>query len=83
MTLDKARLYDRALNGNEVQEAARNSQLFVSNKELLAALSPEQRKSKGELEKQLKDSQNALRKAPKAIDPNKLKVKRKNNSTTR
>ena len=36
-------------------------------------MSPEQRKSKGELEKQLKDSQNALRKAPKAIDPNKLK----------
>ena len=73
VTLDKARLYDRALNEKEVQEAARDSQLFVSNKELLAALSPEQRKSKGELEKQLKDSQNALRKAPKAIDPNKLK----------
>ena len=73
VTIDKARLYDRALNEKEIEEAARDSQLFVSNKELLAALSPEQRKSKGELEKQLKDSRNALRKAPKAIDPNKLK----------
>ena len=72
-TIDKARLYDRALNEKEVQEAARDSQLFVSNKELLATLSQEQRKAKAQLEKKLKDSMNTLRKAPKAIDPNKLK----------
>jgi hypothetical protein len=73
VTIDKARLYDRALNEKEVEEAARGNQLFVSNKELLATLSPEQRKSKAQLEKKLKDSTNALRKAPKSIDPNKLK----------
>ncbi len=73
VTIDKARLYDRALNEKEVQEAARGSELFVSNKDLLAALSPEQRKAKGQLEKKLKDSMNALRKAPKPIDPNKLR----------
>ena len=73
VTIDKARLYDRALNEKEIEEAARGNQLFVSNKELLATLSPEQRKSKAQLEKELKDSMNALRKAPKSIDPNKLK----------
>ena len=73
VTIDKAILYDRALNEKEVGEAARGSQLFVSNKELLATLSPEQRKAKVQLEKKLKDSMNALRKAPKSIDPNKLK----------
>ena len=73
VTIDKAILYDRALNEKEVEEAARGSQLFVSNKELLATLSPEQRKAKAQLEKKLKDSMNALRKAPKSIDPNKLK----------
>ena len=73
VTIDKARLYDRALNEKEVREAARDSQLFVSSKELLAVLSAEQKKSMEQLEKQLKDFQNALRKAPKAIDPGKLK----------
>ena len=73
VSIDKARLYDRALNEKEVEEAARDSQLFVSNKELLATLSPEQRKAKAQLEKKLKDSRNALKKAPKSIDPNKLK----------
>jgi hypothetical protein len=73
VTIDKARLYDRALEEKEVEEAARGNQLFVSNKDLLAALSPEQRKAKVQLEKKLKDSMNALRKAPKSIDPNKLK----------
>lgn len=73
VTIDKAILYDRALNEKEVEEAARGSQLFVSNKELLASLSPEHRKAKAQLEKKLKDSMNALRKAPKAIDSNKLK----------
>ena len=73
VTIDKARLYDRALNVKEIEEAARGSQLFVSNKDLLATLSPEQRKAKAQLEKKLKDSMNALRKAPKSIDPNKLK----------
>ena len=71
--IDKARLYDRALSEKEVAEAARGNQLFVSNKELLAALSPEQRKAKGQLEKQLKDSRNALKRAPKPVDANKLK----------
>ena len=63
VTIDKARLYDRALNVKEVEEAARGSQLFVSNKDLIATLSPEQRKAKAQLEKKLKDSMNALRKA--------------------
>ena len=73
VTIDKARLYDRALNEKEVKEAARGSQLFVSRNDLLKVLSAEQRKSLGQLEKQLKDAQIALRKAPKAIDSGKLK----------
>jgi hypothetical protein len=78
VTIDQAILYDRALNEKEVEEAARGSQFFVSNKELLASLSPEHRKTKAQLEKKLKDSMNALRKAPKAIDPNKLKGEAQN-----
>ena len=70
--IDKARLYDRALNPEEVEQAARGNQTFVSNRELLARLSPEQRASKGTLEKNLKEARNALRKAPKPIQPNKL-----------
>jgi hypothetical protein len=73
VTIDKARLYDRALNEKELEEAARGNQLFVSNKELLAALSPEQRKAKAQLDKELKNTMNALKKAPKPVDANKLK----------
>jgi len=70
--IDKARLYDRALNPQEVEQAARGNQTFVSNRALLARLSPEQRASKGTLEKNLKEARNALRKAPKPIQPYKL-----------
>ena len=70
--IDKARLYDRALNPQEVEQAARGNQTFVSNRELLARFSPEQRASKGTLEKNLKEARNALRKAPKPIQTNKL-----------
>ncbi len=73
VTIDKARLYDRALNKKEVEIAARGNQLFVSNKDVLAVLSPDQKRFKVQLEKKLKDSMNALRKAPKPLDPNKLK----------
>jgi hypothetical protein len=73
VTIDKARLYDRALNKKEVEESAKGNQLFVSNKEVLAVLLPDQRKSKAQLEKKLKESKNALKKAPKPVEPSKLK----------
>ena len=73
VTIDKARLYDRALNNKEVEDAAKGNQLFVSNKEVLAVLSPDQRKTKAQLEKKLKESRNALKKAPKPVEPSKLK----------
>lgn len=72
-SIDKARLYDRALNVKEVEEAARGYPLFVTNQEILAALTPAQRMVKGKLEKKLNNSMNVLRKAPKFIDPKKLK----------
>jgi hypothetical protein len=73
VTIDKARLYNRALNKKEVEESAKGNQLFVSNKEVLAVLLPDQRKSKAQLEKKLKESKNALKKAPKPVEPSKLK----------
>ena len=73
VTIDKALLYARALNNEEVEEAARGKQSFVSNKDVLAFLSPDQRKLKAELEKKLKASRNSLKKAPKSVDPSKLK----------
>jgi len=73
VTIDKAMLYDRALGEKEVEEAARGNQLFVSNKELTAALSKEERKAKERLEKEIRNGRNTLAKSPKPIDPNKLK----------
>lgn len=73
VTIDKALLYARALNKKEVEDAARGKQSFVSNKDVLAFLSPDQRKLKAELEKKLKASRNSLKKAPKSVDPSKLK----------
>ena len=73
VSIDKAMLYDRALSEKEVEEAARGNQLFVSNKDLIAALSREQRKAKDQLEKEIRNGRNTLNKAPKSLDPNKLK----------
>ena len=73
VSIDKAMLYDRALSEKEVEEAARGNQLFVSNKDLIAALSREQRKTKDQLEKEIRNGRNTLNKAPKSLDPNKLK----------
>jgi hypothetical protein len=73
VSIDKAILYDRALKKNEVEEAARGKQSFVSTKDIVAFLSPDQRKLKSELEKKLKASRNTLKKASKPVDPSKLK----------
>lgn len=48
----EARLYDRALKPDEVMASFGGSSDYVSQQELVAALSPQQRKEKGVLEKQ-------------------------------
>ncbi|HIF01063.1 MAG TPA: hypothetical protein EYQ63_29650, partial [Fuerstia sp.] len=46
VTLDKARLYNRALTATEVASSASGDNLYISNQELVQALTPDQKAKK-------------------------------------
>jgi hypothetical protein len=72
VSIDRARLYDRALTAVEVESAATGNNLFISEKDLLAALTPEQKTKREALNKSLEQSQVALKKLPPQRDLGKL-----------
>lgn len=69
-SIARARLYTRALTAEEV--AGSSGGLFISEKEMVEALSPQQRERKGALEKSLAEAKNAFQHAPKPQDPKAL-----------
>jgi hypothetical protein len=72
VSLDRARLYDRALSAAEVASANSGDNLYISDQDLLLALSPRQRVEMKTLSQTLERSKIALEKAPKSRDPMKL-----------
>ncbi|MBM80777.1 MAG: hypothetical protein CMJ78_09305 [Planctomycetaceae bacterium] len=74
-SIDNARLYNRALTAEEAKAAFSGKNLYISEEQLLAALSDEQKTERAGLKKQLKEKSEALAKVPKNID---LKVVQQN-----
>ncbi len=68
VTLDRARLYDRALTAREVAASGGSETQFISDKEMLAALTPAQRDSREELTRILEKTETALKKLPAPVD---------------
>ncbi|MDA1017161.1 MAG: DUF1588 domain-containing protein, partial [Planctomycetota bacterium] len=72
VSIDKARLYDRALTPEEVAASASGNNLYVSDEDLLLAMTPEQKAKRAALIKTLDQSQVALKEVPANQDPAKL-----------
>ena len=64
MTLDKARLYDRALTPDEVATSSSGDYLYVSDADVVNELNPDQRDKKIALENSIQDSETALAATP-------------------
>lgn len=69
-SIARARFYPRALTAEEV--AGSSGGLFLSNKELVEAMTPEQRQRHEALKKSLAEAEKALQSAPKPQDPKAL-----------
>jgi hypothetical protein len=63
-SIDKARLYTRALTAEEVAASAGGASHYVSDDDVIAALSPEQGQRKAALETAIADAESALRALP-------------------
>ena len=72
VSIDKARLYDRALTADEVAASAGDNSKYVSDEELLAAMTPKQKEKRAALVKSLDQSRVALKQVPANQDPAKL-----------
>jgi hypothetical protein len=70
--IDLARLYDRALTAAEVVASHSGENLYVSDKELLLALQPEQREKVLSLRTTSEKVTIALKNVPAPLDPQKL-----------
>ncbi len=69
VNLDKARLYDRALTADEVIASAGGENLYISNDELVQALTPVQRQKHKDLRASLERAELALKDVPSVEDP--------------
>lgn len=72
VSIDQAKLYDRALTAEEVAAAASGHNTFISEKELTAALTDTQRAKKDELTKDLESARTSLKQVPENKDPGKI-----------
>ncbi len=72
VSIDKARLYDRALTAEEVAASASGNNLFVSDDDLLLAMTPEQKEKRAALNKSLDQAKDALKQVPPNQDPAKV-----------
>ena len=68
VSIGQARLYDRALTPDEIDASGRGNSFYVTDKELVGALTPEQRSERTTLKKAIRESQVALEKIPKNRD---------------
>lgn len=72
VSIDKARFYNRALSEVEVQAAFSGENTFITEPQLLAALTEDQRSKRASTLKNIRDSEAALSKVPANQDPRKL-----------
>jgi hypothetical protein len=72
VSIDKARLYNRALTAEEVAASSSGNNLFISEKDLLQALTPEQKLKQKALTRTLDESTTALKQIPASVDPKTL-----------
>lgn len=72
VSIDKARLYDRALTAAEVAASANGNTLYVSDEDLLRAMTPEQKEKRAALNKSLDQSRVALNQVPANQEPGKV-----------
>lgn len=72
VSIDKARLYDRALTADEVAESASGNGLFISDADLLMAMTAEQKEKRAALSKSLEQSTASLKQVPPDHEPGKL-----------
>ena len=72
VSIDKARLYDRALTADEVAASASGNNLFVSDADLLLAMTPEQKEKRTALSKSLDQSRANLKQVPPNQNPDKV-----------
>ena len=68
VAIDQARLYDRAITADEVAELASGHGSFISDKELTAALAPQQRRQKQELTTAIDQAKTELAQIPENVD---------------
>ena len=73
VSIDKARLYDRALTADEVAASASGNNLFISDEDLLLAMTPEQKEKRAALSKSLDQSRVALKQVSPNQEPEKVK----------
>lgn len=64
VSIDKARLYDRALTAEEVAASSSGTNLYISDKDLEKALTEEQKKKRDELNRTIQQTEVALKKVP-------------------
>ncbi|MBP62680.1 MAG: hypothetical protein CMJ62_14265 [Planctomycetaceae bacterium] len=70
VSIDQARLYDRALTLKEVQAAAAGRGSFVTTAELIAAMTPEQQRERESLIASVAARSGELASVPANVDPN-------------
>jgi len=69
VTIDRARLYDRALTIDEIEASLAGQSDFVTRKELTAALAPDQKAHLEELESAIEQTEAELKQVPENVDP--------------
>ena len=72
VSIDKARLYDRALTAEEVAASSSGNNLFVSDEDLLLAMTSEQKEKRAALSKTLDQSRANLKQVPPNQEPEKV-----------
>ena len=70
VSIDQARLYDRALTADEVAAATNGHNSFISNKDLAAAMTPQQRRQQEQLSSAIEQAETALKQIPANVDLN-------------
>ncbi len=75
ISVDKARLYNRALTAVEVALSASGDDLYVSDQDLTAALTPEQKSQIEAWTKSIEQLEAALKQVPQSGDPGKVQQK--------
>ncbi|MFT5106698.1 MAG: hypothetical protein ACI9UA_002324 [Pseudoalteromonas tetraodonis] len=68
VSLGRARLYDRALTAEELEASSNGDHLYITDKELVGAHTPEHRSKRAALNKSINEAEIALKKIPKNRD---------------